>query len=312
MQSLILSLETITPIFLMMLLGYFLKSIKLVTKDVFDGINKMIFKVFLPILLFNNIYTTDSLKVFDGKLVLYLTISVLVIFALGLGAVFIITKDNSRRGVIWQSFFRSNFAILGVPIVNYLCPGGSNGLVSLMVAIVVPLFNILAVIALEFFNGGHINFKKIIIGIIKNPLIISCIIGLSFLLLDFTLPAILEKTVSDVSKVASPLAIVVLGASFTFKSIKGYIKENIIVLISRLVIVPLIVLSVSAAIGFRDEAFACLLVVFAGPIAVSSFSMAQQMGGDENLASQVVVLTSVFCIPTLFAWIYIFSSLGII
>ena len=117
---------------------------------------------------------------------------------------------------------------------------------------------------------------------------------------------------ADVSKVASPLAIITLGAGFTFKSIKGYVKENVIVVFSRLIIVPLIFLPLAAYVGFRGEEFVCLMVAFAGPIAVSSYSTAQEMGGDKTLASQLVVLTSALCIFTLFVWIFVFSSLGII
>ncbi len=314
MESLKLSLEAVTPIFLMMLLGYVLKRMRFVDEKVFDSINKLVFKIFLPVLLFHNIYQTKSAQGFGiaANLFTFTAIAVLCVFAIGLLAVFFITKDNAKRGVILQGFFRTNFAILGVPLVSYICGDDTTGLSALMVALVVPLFNILGVISLELFKGGTIHLKKILKGIVTNPLIIGCVAGMVFLLFKIELPQVLEKTVSDIAHVASPLALVVLGAGFTFTSIKGYVKENVIVLLARLVVLPAIILFLAAYLGFQGEAFACLLVTFGGPIAVSSFSMAQQMGGDKTLAGQLVVLTSAFCILTLFVWIFVFGSLGII
>lgn len=312
MESLKLSFEAVTPIFLLMLLGYFLKKTKIADKKMFDGINRLIFKVFLPMLLFYNIYKTPTFQEFDIRLIIFTIITILVVFVLGFASVFFITKDNKKRGVMLQGFFRSNYAILGIPFINYVCGEEAGGVSSLMVAAVVPFFNVLAVIALETFNGGKINFKKILKGVLTNPLIIGCICGVVFKLLGIRLPKVLEVAVSDASSVASPLAIVVLGASFAFSGIKGYFKENIIVVAVRLIIVPLIALFAAMYMGFTGESFACLIVVFGSPVAVSSFAMAQQMGGDENLAGQLVVVTSAFCILTLFVWVYVFSSMGVI
>lgn len=312
MESLKLSFSAVTPIFLLMMLGYFLKRINLADKRIFDGINKLIFKVFLPTLLFYNIYKTETLDIFDLDLIIFAILGIMAVFAVGFAVVFLITKDNSKRGVMLQGFFRSNFAILGIPLTTYICGENSGALVSLMVAIVVPVFNVFAVICLETFKGGRINLKKIIKGVLINPLIIGCLLGVLFLLLKFKLPSVLEKTMADVSKIASPLALIVLGASFSFSSLKGYLKENIITVSTRLIIVPLIMLPIAALVGFRGEAFVCLMLAFGSPVAVSSFTMAQQMGGDEKLAGQLVVLSSAFCILTLFMWIFIFSYWGVI
>ena len=311
MESLKLSFESIMPIFILMLVGYVLKSLKFADKKTFDAINKFVFRVFLPVLLFYNIYKTESSQIFDPKLIFFTIGAVLVTFVAGYFIVKLITKDNARRGVILQGFFRSNFAILGVPLADYICGEHTTGLTSLMVAVVVPTFNVLAVICLERFRDGNVNFKKLIKGIITNPLIIGCAIGLVFFVSGIKLPAILEKSVSDISKVATPLSIIVLGASFTFSSLKGYVRDVLIINSARLIIVPLIMLTAAVLIGFRGEALVCLLVAFGSPVAVSSFAMAQQMGGDEKLAAQAVVTTSAFCLVTLFVWIFALNSLGL-
>lgn len=311
MESLILSFESIMPIFLLLLLGYLLKNIKLASKEHFDAMNRLIFKVFLPVLLFYNIYSTSAAQVFDLKLILFTLAGILCIFAAGYGAVLLITKDNAKRGVMLQGFFRSNFAILGVPLVNYVCKGSAGGLASLMVAVIVPTFNILAVIALERFRDGKVHAGKLLKGIATNPLVIGCAIGALFLVSGMKLPSFMETAVADVADIASPLAIVVLGASFTFSNIRGCFKELAITVSVRLVIVPLIMLSVAVLLGFRGEALACIMVAFGSPVAVSSFAMAQQMGGDERLAAQVVVISSALCLVILFGWIFVLNIFGL-
>ncbi len=313
MESLRLSFEAIMPIFLLMLLGYVLKQLKISDKKGFDTVNKLVFKCFLPVLLFYNIYKTETAQVFDMKLIAFTIAGVICVFVLGYFAVFALTKENAKRGVMLQSFFRSNFAILGIPLVNYICGDESSGLTSLMVAVVVPLFNVFAVVALERFREGNekLNILRLMKGVITNPLIIGCIVGIVFFAFDIKLPTIIEKPVKDISSVATPLAIIVLGSSFVFSSIKGYVREIVICVSARLVIVPLILLPIAVWLGFSGEALACLLVTFASPVAVSSFAMAQQMDGDENLAAQVIVISSALCLITLFLWIFALSYIGL-
>ena len=264
-------------------------------------------------LLFKNIYSTKTSDVFDVRLIAFTVIAILCIFILGYFSVLFLSDDNSKRGVMLQGFFRANFAILGVPLVGYICGDKTSGLASLMVAVVIPVFNILAVVALERFRAGNtkLDVLKLLKGVITNPLIIGCVIGLIFFALGIKLPSVLERSVKDISSVATPLAIIILGSEFEFSDVKGYLKENVIVVMTRLIIVPLIIIPIAVWFGFRGEALACLLVIFASPIAVSSFAMAQQMDGDETLAAQVVAISSAFCLVTLFLWIFALSFLGL-
>ena len=311
MESLILSFNCVVPIFLLMLTGYILKALKIADKKGFDTVIKLVFKAFLPTLLFYNLYKTESADVVNPKLIMFSVVGTLIVFTIGYFAVMLITKDNSKRGVMLQGFFRSNYAILGIPVIEYICQGKQSGLSSIMVAVVVPVFNVLAVVCLERFRNGKPGIGKLFKGIITNPLIIGCMLGLVFYLTGIKLPGVVEKAVSDVAKIASPLAIIVLGASFNFSSLRGCVRELGITVAARLVIVPAIAIFFAVLMGFSGEALACILIAFGAPVAVSSFSMAQQMGGDENLAAQVVVLSSVLCLFTLFGWIYLLSSMGL-
>lgn len=313
MESLKLSFEAIMPIFILMALGYCIKKSKLADKKTLDAINKLIFKVFLPVLLFYNIYTTETAEIFDVKLMLFAVIGTVSVFAIGYFAVHFLTKDNAKRGVMLQDFFRANFAILGIPLVNYICNKEASELASLMVAVIVPVFNILAVFSLEIFRNSDekVNVLEVLKDVVTNPLIVGCIFGIIFFAFDIKLPFLIEKSVKDISSVATPLSIVVLGSIFEFSGCKTCVKETVITILVKLVIVPLIIIPIAVFMGFTGEALACLLVVFGGPVAVSSFPMSQQMGGDENLAVQAVVLSSALCLFTLFCWISALSYLGL-
>lgn len=311
MESLRLSFEAVFPIFILMLLGYIIKRKKLASKENIDAINKLCFRVFLPTLLFYNIYQTESMQIFNGKLIAFIVTGVLLVFAVGYFAVLAITKDNAKRGVMIQGFFRSNYAILGVPLVEYICRGGSSGLASLMVAIVIPMFNVLAVVALERFRGGNVNARGLLKGILTNPLIIGCVLGILFLTLHVKFPPILEGSISDVAKIATPLSIIAIGANFAFSDVRGYVRELTVVVFARLIFVPMLMVSAAALLGFRGEALACVLIVFGAPVAISSFAMSQQMGGDEKLSALSIILSSALCLLTLFGWIFLLNALGL-
>ncbi len=314
MESLTVSFNAVAPIFILMLVGYFLKTIKVTDKKGFDTMNKMVFKVFLPVLLFYNIYKTDIGKILDVKLICFTVVGILAIYIVGYFAVMGLTKDNNKRGVMLQGFFRSNYALLGVPLIMYIYGEGAVGLPSLLLSIVIPIYNVLAVFTLERFCGDKkdFNFGQVLKDVVKNPLIIGCLIGLACLLTGFRLPDILEKSVKDISSVATPLSIIVLGAEFDHSTIKESSNELLITVLAKLVIVPLIMVASAVVLGFRDVALACVLITFGAPVAVSSFAMVQQMGGDEHLAAHVVIMSSAACLLTLFGWIYSLSALGLL
>ncbi|MBQ3421990.1 MAG: AEC family transporter [Romboutsia sp.] len=312
MENLILSFNIVLPIFLILSLGYLLKKLKILDELTTKNMNSVNFKVFLPLLLFYNVYKTDLSVVFNPKLLIFSIISVILVFLLLFIIIPLLEKDNRKRGVIIQGIFRSNFVIFGVPVCEALFGQNATGVASMLIAIVVPLFNFLAVICLEIYRGGNINFKKIIKGIITNPLIIASIIGLFFIYFKIKLPTPIEKTINDISKIATPLAFILLGSSFTFSAFSVYIKQLSITILGKLIIVPGIVLYIAALLGFRNIELTCLLSVFASPTAVSSYTMAEQMDGDSILAGQIVVLTSIISIITVFLWIFILKQFHLI
>ena len=312
MENFTLSFNVVSPLFIVMALGYYLKYIKMLDKQTLDVMNKVCFKAFLPTLLFYNIYKSDVKSAFNPRLIMFSVSCVLILFFILLIIIPKIEKDNKKRGVMIQGIFRSNFVIFGMPVASSIYGDGNIGTTALLIAIIVPLFNLLAVISLEVFRDGNIDFKKIIHGIITNPLIVASIIGVSFILLNIKLPTFIEKSVSDISKLATPLSLILLGGSFSFSDIKEYLKNIIFVVSNKLVIVPLIFIPLAISLGFREIELLTILLIFASPTAVSTFQMAEQMDADHILAQQAIVFSCLFCIPTVFLWILSLKQLALI
>ena len=223
-----------------------------------------------------------------------------------------IEKENSRRGVLIQAIFRSNFALFGLPLALSLCGTEKVGPTSILVGFTVPVFNILAVVSLESFRGGKPSVKKMVKGIATNPLIIASLLGILFNLSGFSLPSAVQKTVNDLGGVATPLSLVALGGSFTVAKVKEYKKQLTIGVLGRLVFFPLVMVTVGILLGFRNELLIPLLIMSGAPTAVSSFPMAQQMDGDGELAAGLVVFTSGGAILSMFMWIFVLKQMGMI
>ena len=300
-----LSFKVIFPIFVYLSLGYFMRSVNLFDGHTAKKMNATIFKVFLPVLLYYNIYKTDIGTAFNPKLCIYGVSSIILIYIILFITVPLIEKDNKKRSVIIQGIFRSNFVIFGLPVVSALYDNTSTGVTAVLIAVITPIFNGLAVVVMEVFGGGKINVKSILKGIVTNPLIVASALGVLSVLFGFKMNQTVEKCVSDLSKVATPLALVLLGANFRFSSIKNYKKQIAIGLIGKLVVVPCIFLTIAALLGFRGIELASLIALFASPAAVSSYIMAEEMDGDGTLAGQYIVLGSIFSIFTVFIFVYV-------
>lgn len=312
MENLIISLQVVAPLFFMMMLGYGIKLLKIGDAHTFDQMNVMVFKAFLPILLFKNIYTCDLSISFDPRLLIFSVVAILALFLLGFLVILPIEKENSRRGVLIQDIFRSNFIIFGIPIIASLYGEESTGIAALSIAVVVPMYNILAVISLEVFRGQSINIKNILKGLVKNPLIVTALVALGVLFAGWKLPPFAEDTIASLSQITTPLAFVILGGSFTFSSVGKDLRPLIIGLAGKLVLAPLVGVTASLLAGFRGAALVVLMVMFAAPPAVSSFTMAQQMEGDGELAGHLVVIGSLLSVVTLFAFTFTLKQLGYI
>ena len=313
-ENLLVSLRVVAPLLLLMLLGGFLLKVHVLDSSTVKKMNGAIFKVFLPALIFNNLYNSNLSDVKDIKAGAFAAAVLGGAYILSIVLVIFLEKDNKKRGVMAQGICRSNFVIFGLPLCQAICGDSVLGKISIAVAIVIPVINVFAVVSLEVFRGenGGFNIKKIAKGVITNPLIISSALGIIVLLSGIKLPDIAEKTISDVAKIATPLALILLGASINFSTVRGNLRQLIITISGRLVIVPLVGITLAAIIGMRGGDLALLIAALASPTAVSSYPMAIQMDGDGDLAAQIVAFSTVVCIITVFLWVFALKQLCLI
>ena len=306
-----ISANAVLPMCLIMALGYGTRRLGWIRREEIFAINKIAFRIFLPCLLYYNVYCSDLSGSFDPLLMAYAVGGVLLTFGLSLGYTLLTEKLPERRGVMIQGMFRSNYVIMGIPVATALLGADQLGTVSILIAVVVPLFNMLAVVVLEVFRGQKPKPLHILGQIVKNPLVIASALGILTLAAGIRLPHILERTIQNVSAIASPLQLFLLGAFFQFSGLKTYRRELVTVSAAKLIVSPGLFLGLGALLGFRGVAFVSLIGIFASPTAVNSFTMAQQMGGDAELAGDIVVTTSAVSILTMFLWIFLFKSLGV-
>lgn len=310
MENLMISANAVLPMCLIMALGYGTRRLGWIRREEIFAINKIAFRIFLPCLLYYNVYCSDLSGSFDPLLMAYSVGGVLLTFGLSLGYTLLTEKLPERRGVMIQGMFRSNYVIMGIPVATALLGSDQLGTVSILIAVVVPLFNMLAVVVLEVFRGQKPKPLHVLGQIVKNPLVIASALGILTLAAGIRLPHILERTIQNVSAIASPLQLFLLGAFFQFSGLKTYRRELVTVSAAKLIVSPGLFLGLGALLGFRGVAFVSLIGIFASPTAVNSFTMAQQMGGDAELAGDIVVTTSAVSILTMFLWIFLFKSLG--
>lgn len=310
LSNFIVSLEAVLPMFLMLAAGFGVKRFRLLTETELRHLNKMIFVVFFPPMMFTNLYGADIKEAVDGKLLAFGLVSVAVIYGVSTLIVMRIEKDPRSRGAMIQAIYRSNFVIMGIPIAVNMYGHGNLAVTAMMVAVIVPVYNVLAVVTLEVFRGGKLDVAGILKKVLTNPLILGAAAGLFTVLTGLKMPGVLEEAVGDMAAVATPLALVILGASIDFGSIRECGRNLIVSVAARLVVVPAVGLSAAALAGFRGIAFVTLIAMFAAPTAVSSFTMAQSMDSDGQLAGNCVIFSTAFACFTMFLWIFLFKNLG--
>ena len=310
MNVFLVCFEAVLPIFIMLIVGCGARRTGLMTEKDVRRFNAVNFKTFMPIMLFESIYSSDLETAVNPALIAYSVVAVLLMLGLCVAFVMLVEKENSKRGVMIQGLYRSNFALVGIPVADALMRGGDISVVAVQLAVVVPIFNLAAVVILEGFGGKKPNFRHMLLDILKNPLIIASALGVLFLILDINLPYALASVVEDMAGVAGPLALFTLGAFFRVGSFGKYKKELIMVCTGRLLVIPGIFLSLGYLLGFRWADFAGIMGLFASCSAIASYIMAEQMGGDSELAGNIVIVTSFLCSFTLYLWAVLFMSLG--
>lgn len=314
MNNFIFSLNATIPIFLIMVIGILLKKLNIINDEFAKGLNKFVFNLALPVLLFQDISSTNFIELWDSKFVTFCFITTFISIIISY-FVSMFFKDKSIQGEFIQSSYRSSASIVGIAFVQNIY--GNIGASPLMLIGAVPLYNVTAVIVLSLFNQKEHNLNKQMItktlrGIITNPIIIGIFLGLIWSLSGFEKSIILNKTLSSLASTATPLGLITIGASFNLKKAFRKIKPALICSVFKLLVFCILFIPFAVAIGYRNDYLVTILVMLGSATTVSSYIMAKNMGHEGTLTSSVVMLTTMFSSVTLTFWIFILKSLSLI
>lgn len=312
MDSIWVSLEVFLPLLLMMAVGYIIGLTGVMNDTSVWQTNRAVFTVFLPMLVFESLYKTSLPSIVGSWLMIFIIAAAIMQFSISLCIAVLTEHDNSKRGVMLQGMFRGNFALYGIPLCNAIFGSDAAGTISLLIVILVPVFNILAVIGLEIFNGGRPSFLKMLLGIFTNPIVLATLAAVLLNIFNINLPSFVTTTVSNLASIATPLAFVLAGAAFSFKEAGSCAKGLSIALLIKLLFFPAVFVGLGILFGFRGTSLAVILLVFSSPVAVSSFCMAQHMGGDDRLADQLVIFSTLFSIGTTFLFLFVLRWFGFV
>ena len=315
MSSLIFSLNAVLPLFILVSTGYVLKRIGMFSDEWLKTANKFSFRVTFFILLFYDIYTADTSAKVNPKFIAFAVGGVLAVAVLCYLTVPFIVKDRFRTGVVIQGIYRTNFLLFGMPLVLNMFGKSGRPIVAILVAIIIPIYNIIAVITLSLFNknsSGKIDIKKLFKSIATNPLILGCLFGFTFRYLKIPMPTFMLNSLEQIANIAVPLALIILGGQFKFMGFIKNIKTIFTVISIKQILVPTIMLMIAILVGFRGLELGILIALFASPGAVSSSIMAYNMDCDGDLAGQLVVFGTLISVFTIFIAIFILKSLSLL
>jgi hypothetical protein len=307
-----LSIAVVAPICIYIIIGIIVKKLNWVSDLGMNQTNKLIYSLFFPTVMFVNIYNSDLKTALNFKLVLLLmALFTFVFIALNI-IVPLLIKEKPTQASIIQGVYRSNSILYAIPIITTIYGADKVGVAAVCVSIIVPFTNIFCVILLEKKRGTKVKITKLLLNLLKNPIIIGAIFGIICKLFDIVLPSVLLQVVVDMSKVVTPLALILLGAGLSYQNISKNKYYLTFICISKLIIVPMIFILVGYLFGFRDVELATIFVLSCVPTAVSTYVMAKEMGADGPLAGEIVAFTSATSIFTIFLWILCLTGIGLI
>ncbi len=313
LESFMVALNAVAPFMILLGIGWLAIRFRITDRAFMNRLNTLNYRLFFPFMMFNSIYNAKPEDMPSLKLIVTGVSSVLLLVVILVVVVPRIVSENPRRGVIIQAIFRSNFVIYGIPLTTYVFGPERSSVCGMMVLIMVSVFNICGVVVLELFReGGKVRIGPLLLGLAKNPLLQGCVIGLVFYLLRIQLPPFITSPVASLATVATTVAMLVLGANLVFDEIKKNRRTIAVVLAVRLVLLPLIMLPIAWLIGLRGVELFLILMIFGTPVATASYPMAQNMGGDGQLAGQLVFVSTVASLGTIFLYIYALSRLGLL
>ena len=311
-ESFLAAVRVVVPMVLTIFLGWLFRVRGIVDRVTMKNFDKLLFKIFMPTLLFKNIYEMDFTKGLAVKEMIFAGVCLTVLFAFCVTFPKLLTKDGNKSSVIGQAVVRGNYILFGVAVSEALYGEGNVGAVVMLSVVVIPAINIFAAILLELNRSGRANYGKLLLAIFKNPMIIGAILAFVFKVLHIYIPLPVWSVVRSIANSTTTLSFISLGVGLEMINVQNDGRLLTWGIVLRMVIVPLIFMPLSIFMGFRDQSLCAMLIVFAAPTAVSSYPMAVAMGADGQLAGQLVCSTTILSVVTIFLWTLVLKTVGLI
>ncbi len=312
MNSFLIAVQVVVPMAIMMAIGVWMRLGKVADRPTMKKVDQIVTKVFMPLLMFKNVYTADLSQIDGYGVFLYGAAGLIVLFLFGILVLPKIMKNPASAAAMGQALLRPNYMLFGAVVAESIYGEGNIGLVMIMGAFTIPFFNALAVILLEIGRNSTASPLSILKSICKNMIVMAAVIAMGFKLLHLQLPALVQDVVWDLSGLATPLAFLSLGVSLDVKSIQANRKTLSWGILGRLIVIPVLFLGAGIGLGFRGIELTSLVVLFGTPTAVSSYPLAVAMDADGELAGQMVIFTTLCSLVSIFFWVWLLSSFALL
>ena len=311
-ESFLAAVRVVVPMVLTMFLGWLFRVRGIVDRVTMKNFDKLLFRIFMPTLLFKNIYDMDFSQGFAVKEMIFAGVCLTVLFAFCVTFPKLLTSDGNKSSVIGQAVVRGNYILFGVAVSEALYGEGNVGAVVMLGVVVIPAINIFAAVILELNRSGKADVGKLFLAILKNPMIIGAICAFVFKIFHIIIPGPVWSVVRSVANSTTTLSFISLGVGLEMAAVDSDKKLLAWGIVLRMVVVPLIFMPLSILAGFRDQSLCAMMIVFAAPTAVSSYPMAVAMGADGKLAGQFVCSTTILSVVTIFLWTLLLKTVGFI
>ena len=312
MDSFLIAVRVVVPMAILMAVGALMRLIRVTDRPTMKKIDTMIFKIFMPLLVFYNIYRTDFSRLEGAGYIIYGTAGLVILFLVALFVVPKVIRRPDSAASMGQALLRGNYVLFGAAVAESIYGAGNIGEVMLLSAVAVPCFNAMSAVILEVGRSGKTNLSKLLIAIIKNPMVSGAVLALAINFAGVKIPVLLEDVVADLSGLTTPMSFLSLGVSLDLKSMAGNRKILLGGVFTRLIVIPVIFMAGAVALGFRGVPMCALLILFGAPTAVSSYPMAVAMEADGELAGQMVISTTLCSLATIFIWVMALSGAGLL
>jgi predicted permease len=316
LNNLLFSINTVLPVFLVILIGFYMKKMEYLDDFISGKINAILINFSIPVMFFSNMVNADLENIMDIKFISFAVITTLITFGVAWVFSLIFVRKRKQIGAFVQGCFNGNYVFIGFPVMANIIGGEAPEISLAVITFVVPIYNILSVAILSIYSEEKRSFKDAALlavkNIVSNPLIRGLMLGLVFLILGIKLPQSIQLTCDYLASVASPLALLCIGANISMANVSKTVKPAMLAVLLKLVILPAIFIPLAVYMNFPSESIVVLYVMHAVPAAVSSYTLATMLGSDGELASNIVLLTSLFSIFTFTVGVFMLRSAGIV